>query len=237
MSLATFDFDGTLIEGDAGVHFARHLLTRGYVEALAQGSLLARLARLTQRNWDAARLIFRHVNLHARYEWGDLDREGMVERAYRGFAGLDRELIEDEMQVFAREKLPDRLREHVLAQLEHHLEQGDHVVVLSTGLHGLIWPLRDVLGLDFEVVACRLKHRNGQLTGTAEGPLSGAQKATRMAAIARRRGHELDNAYAYADHEDDAHVLELVGQPFAVHPTDEMRRIARRRGWPILWNG
>lgn len=234
VSLAAFDFDGTLIDGDAGVHFARHLLTRGYLDALVDGGLVDRLKRLAKLNWDTSRLVYKHLSLHLRYELGELDRHGMVERAYEGFEGTDADLIQDEMARFARDKLPRKLRPDVVDQLEHHIDQDDHAVVLSTGLHGLIWPLRDVLDLDFEVVACRLKRDGGELTGAVEGPMSGAEKATRMVAIARRRGHALDEAFAYGDHEDDAHLLKMVGNPVAVHPTDRMRHLARRKGWPVL---
>lgn len=234
MSLAVFDFDGTLIEGDAGVHFARHMLQRGYLEALTEGSLAARLADVSRMNWRTARLLWDHVRLHAGYESGEVDRREMVERAYENFAGLDREVVEAEMDAFAREKLPAKLRPKVVARLGEHAKQGDHVVVLSTGLHRLIWPIREVIGHDFETVACQLKDEDGTLTGTVEGPMTGAEKATRLVAVAGRRGHDLDEAHAYADHETDASMLEVVGNPVVVHPTDAMRRRARREGWPVM---
>lgn len=236
MSLVTFDFDGTIVDGDAGVLFARHLLVRGYLEALTDGPVGSRLGRLAELNWNTARLAAKHVSLHARYRLGDVDRRGMVARGYAGFAGHDRETVEAEMTRFARNKLPAHTRDEVVRQLEHHVERGDHVVVLSTGPHALIWPLRQELDLDFEVVACRLRGRDGELTGEVEGPLDGSQKATRMVAIARRREHDLAEAYAYADHEDDEPVLDLVGNPVVVHPTSRMRALARQRGWPILWD-
>lgn len=237
MSLVTFDFDGTLVDGDAGVHFARHLLTRGYLDALTEGSLRDRVTRVARLNWDATQLAYKYASLHLRYEAGELDRHGMVERAYAGFEGYERPVIEAELDRFARNKLPKYLRDEVVDQLAHHVERGDHVVVLSTGLHRLIWPLRDVLDLDFEVVACQLRHREDRLTGAVEGPTSGAEKATRMVAISRRRNHDLDEAFAYGDHENDRAVLELVGNPIVVHPTDRMRKLARRKGWPIVWGG
>lgn len=234
MSLAVFDFDGTLIEGDAGVHFARHMLQRGYLDALTEGSLASRVADLTRMNWNTACLVWQNVRLHAGYEQGKVDRREMVLRGYRNFAGLDRATVEEEMETFAREKLPRRLRPDVVNLLNEHAEAGDHVVVLSTGLQRLIWPMREVVGRDFETVACRLKDEGGELTGSVEGPLTGPEKATRLVAIARRRGDDLEEAFAYADHETDAAMLEIVGNPVAVHPTDGMRRRARQDGWTIV---
>ena len=237
VTLAVFDFDGTLIEGDAGVHFARHMIQKGYLDAITDGSIASRAWQLTRMNWATARLLFDHARLHLGYERGDIDRRQMVQSAYANFDGLDPATVADEMDRFARDKLPAKLRPNVVDRLGQHAAEGDHVLVLSTGLHDLIWPLREETGHAFEVVACHLKQREGELTGQVTGPTTGAEKATRLVAVARRSGHDLDEAYAYADHETDADMLEVVGNPVAVHPTDEMRRRAREEGWPILERG
>lgn len=234
VSLAVFDFDGTLIEGDAGVHFARHMIQQGYLDALTDGSLASRAAEVTRMNLRTARLVWDNVRLHAGYKGGEIDRREMVERAYGHFAGLERETVEEEMDRFAREKLPRKLRPDTVRLLGDHADDGDHVAVLSTGLQRLIWPIREAIGHDFETVACQLKDEDGTLTGRVEGPLTGAEKATRLVAVARRRGHDLDEAYAYADHETDAAMLEIVGNPVVVHPTDALRRRARKKGWEIV---
>jgi HAD superfamily hydrolase (TIGR01490 family) len=233
VSLAVFDFDGTLIEGDAGVHFARHMIGKGYLDAVRDGSLASRLWDLTRMNLRTLGLLWDNVRLHAGYRQGRVDRRQMVLNAYENFAGLDTEVVEAEMERFAREKLPRRLRGDIVDVLHDHVQDGDDIVVLSTGLQRLIWPMRDVLGADFETVACRLKTEDGKLTGQVEGPLTGGEKATRLVAVAGRTGHDLDEAFAYADHETDAAMLEVVGNPVAVHPTDAMRRRAREEGWPI----
>ncbi len=230
-----FDFDNTLVDGDAGVLFGRHVTRRRYLDAVTQNPLKG-IRDVTRLNLKTAGLVARGLTLNLRYELGHLDRHGMIEQAYRGFEGLDADEVEDAMARYAREHLPEHLREDVVEQLHHHADQGDHVVVVSTGVHDLIWPLREVLGVDIEVVACRLRRRDGTLTGTVEGPLNGAEKATRIMAIAKRRGHDLDEAWAYGDHEDDAVILEMVGNPVAVHPTRRLKQIARRKGWPMLYD-
>lgn len=233
MSLVAFDFDGTLIDGDAGVLFARHLTGKRYLETLTQNPL--RSAReLTRLNFHTVRLLYRGLSIRLGYRMGEMDRHDVVEQAYQGFEGFDASWVSQELASYARKHLPKHLREGAVDQLRHHVETGDHVVVLSTGLHDLIWPLREVLGLDFEVVACRLRERDGELTGTVEGPMNGEEKATRLVAIAKRRGHDLEEAWAYGDHEDDRVLLEMVGNPVAVAPTRHMRRVARRKDWPIL---
>jgi putative phosphoserine phosphatase/1-acylglycerol-3-phosphate O-acyltransferase len=233
VTLAAFDFDGTVIDRDAGVHFAQHLLARGYLDAFT-GSPAKTLARVTRLNLRAVQLVFKQASLHARYKFGNIDRRGMVERAYEGFRGAPADEILEHMEPFARERLVDHLRDPVVDQMRHHERKGHHVVVISTGLQRLIWPLRDAIDVDFEVVACRLRRDDGHLTGRVEGPLEGSDKCTRLLAIAKRRGHELDEAFAYSDHENDAVMLDMVGNSVAVEPTKRLRRIARREGWPVM---
>lgn len=38
----------------------------------------------------------------------------------------------------------------------------------------------------------------------------------------------------YSDHVSDAPVLEWADEPFAVNPSKRLRRLAERRGWPVL---
>lgn len=235
MALVAFDFDGTLIEGDAGVRFATYATGKRYRRAAKKG--VDGAFELARVNLAAVGLVARGASAHLRYELGELDRRGLVERAYEGFKGHDASWIRSEMDAFARERLPAWVRSDIVDQLRDHVDRGDHVVILSTGPHALIWPLRDALGLDVEVVACRLRERDGVLTGRVEGPLNGADKAIRLQALSKRGGFSLEEAWAYGDHEDDAAVLSRVGNAFAVHPTKRMRRIARQRGWPILHDG
>ena len=223
------------MDGDAGVHFAKHRIWKGYLGAFNDG-LLSGLYNTTKLNANAVSLIARALWVHARYQTGHYDRHGMVERAYRGFRGLDAEWARNELQRFAQDVLPKKLRPSIVDQMREHAEKGDHVVVVSTGIRDLIWPLRKVLDIDFEVVACRLREEDGELTGTVEGPLNGEEKAIRIAAISKRRGHDLSRAWAYSDHEDDAVILDMVGNPVAVHPTRAMKRVAKEKGWPILYD-
>lgn len=233
MVLVAFDFDGTLVKGDAGVHFGRHLLLKGYLGAF-DGGLVRGTMRVTRLNANTAFLTTKGALLHWRYARGDLDRHGLVKRAYAMFKGLDSEWVSDEMASYATKHLPGKLRMDSVRLMRDHAAKGHHVVVLSTGVRDLIWPLRDVLGIDFEVVACRLREVDGTLTGTVEGPLNGTEKAIRLLALSKRRGHELEEAHAYTDHEDDAVILEMVGKPGVIHPTRKMAKLARENGWPIV---
>jgi alcohol-forming fatty acyl-CoA reductase len=89
------------------------------------------------------------------------------------------------------------------------------------------------------VRATRLRQRNGCWTGEVEGaPMFGPAKADTLRQLARELHVDLCSSYAYADSFADRHMLEVVGYPSAVNPSPRLRRLARRRQWPILhWPG
>jgi phosphoserine phosphatase len=55
--------------------------------------------------------------------------------------------------------------------------------------------------------------------------------------LAAERGYSLPHCYAYSDSVTDLPMLEIVGNPRAVNPDRALRRIAQRRGWPVLTFG
>ena len=48
------------------------------------------------------------------------------------------------------------------------------------------------------------------------------------------RGYDLAESFAYSDSHTDLPMLEVVGNPVAVNPDTELRKIATERAWPIV---
>src|SRR5207245_6089160 len=55
--------------------------------------------------------------------------------------------------------------------------------------------------------------------------------------FAAAEGIELAQSYFYTDSITDLPVLERVGEPRVVNPDPRLRRLAVRRGWPVLQLG
>ena len=76
---------------------------------------------------------------------------------------------------------------------------------------------------------------NGLLTGDLDGPLCyGDGKVIRAEQWAEEAGVDLDVSYFYSDSYSDIPMLERVGHPRVVNPDFRLRRIAKKKGWPIL---
>jgi putative phosphoserine phosphatase / 1-acylglycerol-3-phosphate O-acyltransferase len=80
--------------------------------------------------------------------------------------------------------------------------------------------------------------RDGRFTGEAVRPVCyGDGKMYWAERFAAAEGLELDQSYFYTDSITDLPVLERVGEPRVVNPDPRLRRLALRRGWPVLQLG
>lgn len=231
--LALFDFDNTLIRGDAGVLFARWVLARGWIGALDRNPLRT-AGRLVRMGSVTTAMLARPVAGLTGHLTGNLSRREFLRHAYEAFGGLEADWVRTRLHDFAERHLPRRTKDATLDRLHAHVKAGDTVVVLSSGLRDLIWTWREAVGVEVEVMACELQEDDGELTGEVSGPLDGRDKHLRALAISLRRKLPLETATAYADHHDDLPLLEHVGEPVAVDPTRPLRASARKRGWEVL---
>jgi phosphoserine phosphatase len=86
------------------------------------------------------------------------------------------------------------------------------------------------------VFATQLEEKGGRWTGRILGDaIFGEAKAR---AIRRIAAEDLDlrRCFAYGDSASDRWMLERVGRPAAVNPSNDLARIARRNNWAVtLW--
>lgn len=227
---AFFDLDGTLV--------ARPSLERRFFaelrcrRAIPMGNYFLWLARAV---WLAPRgmQMVRHANktylrgVHA----GD-DGSGR-EKGQRPWQGAGQ----------ARLAVPRFFPEGV-DQVAWHALQG-HAIVLVTGTlahlaqeMALALVVRlAVRGITASVAvrATRLEQRDGRWTGRIlSEAMFGEAKARAVAQLARCKGFDLRQCYAYGDSSSDRSMLEAVGRAAAVNPSWRMERLARQRGWDVL---
>ena len=104
---------------------------------------------------------------------------------------------------------------------------------MSTSGAEVVGPIGEMLGAD-HVVASRLEIVDGHYTGGIEYYAYAEEKARAIEELARIRGYDLAQSYAYSDSITDAPMLEVVGHPHAVNPDRELRKLAASKGWPVL---
>jgi phosphoserine phosphatase len=90
-----------------------------------------------------------------------------------------------------------------------------------------------VLGIE-EVISTRFEIENGQFTGRLLGPACvGRGKVHWAEDLVARKQVDLSQSWFYTDSYTDMPMLERVGNRVVVNPDPRLRRIAKRRGWPV----
>jgi len=121
-----------------------------------------------------------------------------------------------------------------LALIDHHRLLGHHVVIASASPLEIVRPIAHLLSIPDALSTIVGQGRDGLADGTITHFNHGEGKAEACAALARERGWDLNDSFAYSDSISDLPMLELVGNPRAVNPDRALAAVAREREWPIL---
>jgi HAD superfamily hydrolase (TIGR01490 family) len=234
---AFFDFDKTLLHGDAGVIFGWALLDWMWEQAVRfpLGSTeRRRYERHVQLN--AAKIIAKGAAWRSLNVLGLLKRSRMIELSYTFLEGFSAEEMSREMERAWNERIQERLYPRMREVLQEHRKAGRRIVIVTTGLQELIQHSKKVLGEDIEVIGVKMQlSEDGHYLGRVVGPLYGVHKAAAVRDYAEQNGIDLKESYAYSDHFSDAAFLAAVGHPVAVNPTLRLQMHARKKGWDVLW--
>jgi len=123
------------------------------------------------------------------------------------------------------------------ATVAAHRRAGHLLVILTSATRYLAEPVAADLGIEHLLVT-QLLVRDGRFTGEAVRPLCYGEGKTYWAErFAAAQGVDLGRSYFYTDSITDLPVLERVGEPRIVNPDPRLRRVAGRRGWPVLQLG
>jgi HAD superfamily hydrolase (TIGR01490 family) len=126
------------------------------------------------------------------------------------------------------------VNERAVQRMQEHRREGHLVAILSASTVYAVKFLAEHLGLGDSFLCTYLEVENGQFTGRVVEPSCfGENKVYWADRFAARHGTDLKHAYFYTDSFTDLALLEYVGYPVAVNPDVRLRRLAKRRGWPV----
>lgn len=183
MTIALFDFDGTLTTHETMPDFVRRSVDPG---RLRWGQLV--LAPLI-------------IGYKLRIVSGLLVRKAIV---HVGYKGMDVAVIDAHGKAFARDYLPHVLRPEAMQRLDWHRGQGHRVVVVSGGLDVYLAPWCQAQGL--ELVCSTLERHDGVLTGRYLGDQCVLdEKVRRVRAACDLQTYQ--TIYAYGDTPEDIPLL------------------------------
>lgn len=232
--IAFFDFDKTVIHGDAGPMLGVWLYRRRrrrIQEANRRGVAAAKKTLLWSRVLPFVAWMGVRAGLH---RVRAVRRSSVVRSAYKGFRGVPVSVLDDALAQFVEEKVRYRVYPRVVAEMDAVRAAGGRSVVVTTGMQSLVEKCLPFLPDGVEMIGCRLEARRGRLTGRVlSGPLYGADKANIVLAYCRAAGVDPADCVAYTDHYSDHQMLDAVGRGVCINPEPRLRRLAKRRGWEV----
>ena len=214
MSLAIFDLDNTLLNGDSDHAWGEFLCAKGIVDA---------------EEYSRANDYF-----YEQYKNGGLDIFEFLSFALKPLAEIEPEELNKLHQQFMQEKIEPIILPKAEELLAKHKEQGDFLLIITATNHFVTGPIAKRLGVD-EIIATDPEQIDGRYTGKVAGtPCFQDGKVTRLNNWLEKQGHSLEESYFYSDSHNDLPLLERVTYPVAVNPDDILEEHANNSLWPVL---
>jgi HAD superfamily hydrolase (TIGR01490 family) len=162
--------------------------------------------------------------------------ERRMDRAKEGMLALTKGWSKEEVEQVVREALEEVVDPYIYQEaldlIALHQALGRRVYIVSSSPEEVVRPLAERLGVQ-EVIATRPETVDGRYTGNLEFYCYRELKARRIVEVANEQEINLGGSFAYSDSITDLPMLEAVGNPVAVNPDRELRRVAEQRGWRI----
>lgn len=210
---AFFDLDRTLISVNSGLLYARWERDAGRI---------GRRQLATAVVWGA----LYHLDLI------NIDRA--IRTALSHYVGVPESELADNTKEWFHAEVVSHLAPGGVAALQWHRAQGHPCVLLTNSSSYAAKLAAAQFGLDDWLANRFTCDADGRLDGGFEQPLCvGQGKVVRATKWAAERGVDLSKSWFYSDARSDLPMLESVGHPIAVNPDPRLRRVAKRRGWPI----
>jgi HAD superfamily hydrolase (TIGR01490 family) len=214
MSLAIFDLDNTLLNGDSDHAWGEFLIEKGMVDAIFYKESNDRFYR--------------------EYQTGTLDIHRYVEFALEPLTRHDRAELDVLHAEFMRDKIAPMRLAQADALLAQHRSRGDYLLIITATNSFVTRPIAAALGVD-DILATDPEFDGRRFTGRISGtPCFREGKVTRLKQWLANNQHSLEDSWFYSDSHNDLPLLELVDNPVAVDADDTLRAEAVKKGWKVI---
>jgi HAD superfamily hydrolase (TIGR01490 family) len=214
VSIALFDLDNTLLNGDSDYLWGCFLAEQGIVDRDTY-------ERENRRFYD-------------QYKVGELDIHEFLRFQLRPLAEHDMATLNCWREQYLEEKIRPILLPRAQALIDEHRRRGDLTIIITatnrfiTGPIAALFGVQHLLATDPEVV-------DGRYTGgITDIPCFQDGKVRKLSGWLVTHRQTLENSWFYSDSHNDLPLLQKVTHPVAVDPDEILRRHAGESGWPVI---
>ena len=213
-TLAAFDLDNTLLDGDSD---------RLWGEFLCEAGL------------STPDMLERHAEFHRDYHEGRLDIHKYLRFQLGILADHPLSTLREWRQRYLQEKIYPIICPQAEVRVADHRERGHTLVIITSTNLFLTGPIAQRLGFEHLIATEPEQNEAGNYTGGVVGTPSYADgKVTRLRQWLKERDAAWPPLWFYSDSHNDLPLLHLADHPVAVNPDTILRQEAEEKDWPIL---
>lgn len=214
MTLAIFDLDNTLLNGDSDHAWGEFLVRQGIVDPV----------------------VYKNSNdqFYADYQRGELDIFAYLEFALEPLTRFTMAELQQLHQKFMTDSVAPMMQPKAFDLLAQHRQKGHHLLIITATNHFVTAPIGAALQVD-DLLATNPEIKDNRYTGKVAGtPCYQHGKVARLETWLQENNESLSGSYFYSDSINDLPLLERVDNPYAVDPCASLREIAEQKQWPII---
>lgn len=214
MTLAIFDLDHTLIDGDSDYLWGEYMVENGIV--------------------DAAVYRARNREFYEDYQRGTLDNDQYLAFALEPLTRHSLQKLDAWRRDYVERWIRPLVKPGAAAKFDLHRKQGHELMIISATHRFITEPIAEMLQVSC-LLATEPEIAHGRYTGRYLGTATYREgKVIALRQWLEQNGETLDGAYFYSDSINDLALLEVVDYPITVSPDAELHAIALARNWPVI---
>jgi HAD superfamily hydrolase (TIGR01490 family) len=214
MTLALFDLDNTLLDGDSDYLWGQFLVEREIVDRKFHES--------------------ENKRFYAQYLEGSLNIHEFLTFQLQPLAAHPWQQLVKWRDDFLNEKIAPVMLDKAHVLLKKHRDQGHLLMIITATNRFITEPIAQRFGVE-HLLATEPEMRDGEYTGAVSGtPCFQQGKVELLQQWLTHHQETLKDSWFYSDSHNDLPLLNQVDHPFAVDPDDKLRQEALSCDWPII---
>lgn len=214
MTLALFDLDNTLLNGDSDHAWGMYLADIGAVDPKAQAE--------------------QQEHFYQQYLAGSLNIIEFCEFQFQVLKNTPLEQLYQWRNDFIDQIIQPMIDSGKPELLDKHRELGHKLLIITATNDFITRPIADRLKVE-TLIATTAEFIDQRYTGKIAGtPCFQDGKVKRLNDWCAQKQHTLENSFFYSDSMNDLPLLEQVTTPIAVTPDKRLRLHAKEHNWQII---